>query len=73
MACISHSMDLHEQTPPNKPKFKLVVILFAVAIVVILVLAIFYLRNGEKHLTPDGRPSPQSSMMSNAVKRTAQS
>ncbi len=49
-----------EELPPNRPNFKLVVILFAVSIVVILVLAILFLRRDASHMEPSGRPSPQS-------------
>jgi hypothetical protein len=39
-----------EQLPPNQPNFKLIVILFTVAIVVVLVVAYLFLRNDGMHL-----------------------
>ncbi len=43
-------MDI-EQLPPNQPNFLLVVILFGAALVVIFLLAIFFVHFDGKHLT----------------------
>ena len=40
-----------EQTSPKQPNFLLVVILFGVTILVVMVLALFFIRFDGKHLT----------------------
>ncbi len=40
-----------EQRPPNQPNFLLVVILFGAALVVIFILAIFFVHFDGRHLT----------------------
>lgn len=48
-------MEIPEQYPPNKPNFKLIVVLFAACIVVLLTLGIWVAHNKRVRDLPDGK------------------
>jgi hypothetical protein len=52
-----------EQLPPNQPSFLTVVLLFAAAFIVILILAIFFLHLDRGKLFRHHRPHPTSQLI----------
>ena len=52
-----------EQRPPNQPSFLTVVLLFAAAFIVILILAIFFLHLDKGKLFRRGRSHPTSQLV----------
>ena len=52
-----------EQLPPNQPSFLTIVLLFGAALIVILILAIFFLHLDRGHLFRHHRQHPTSQLV----------